>query len=462
MFEAHTDGSVLMEPLVNPTTERPTGSTHHDSHSRPLTSHPSYVTTAPLVAALPGPELPASPRVSQQATTWDVSHPLQPPAESSPTSTITPSSAEQVRHFTPAPLLPHQLRGPRQPRGTTTPARSPRPPAPLSTTPLTREVLKQLLNTLDHALSHTRYAVSGRAALAVWGCLADQQPLPARVSIVCPAADADVIIAWARTAGWAVYPAPYTASRSAGAAIGDGVGGRGGCSVIGVPIVSPAQPLFNAEKVWAVPLRTVEDEGWWERLERVSPVDPPLPAGYPLEEEIRTRAKVLAAPTLLDQFSRGWSGLALRGEKDKERARWLARMMFGILRKLANDAMQGRGRWRLTRENVPFVVDGRFWRPFVGAYPEALGLLERCGLRSPGDPVRPGVSEASSSDRLLQQRVWTGSRYLTVSTATEGGLAESSIDIGMDNQHENPTYSNHEEDKDDKLGRENPTRATPL
>ncbi|GAB1310647.1 hypothetical protein MFIFM68171_00857 [Madurella fahalii] len=466
--EANPDKSDRVELSANPGTER--RSAHQDSPPGPLTSHPPNLTAAPSTTATPPAPMPTSPRAARQATAHDANRPLklsQTPAEASPTPTDTSSRTEDTRHSSAlAPLIPTQLWAPQQPRRTPPP-----PQPPLSTTPLTHEVLKQLLNALDRALSHTRYAVSGRAALAVWGCLAfasasasasesgsagrQPLPLPARVSIVCPAADADVILAWARTAGWAIYPAAApcsprrAAAAAAAAAAGGGRNGNGG-HVIGVPLVLPGRPLLTAEKVWAVRLRTVEDEAWWECLERVSPVDPPLPAGYPLEEEIRTRAKVLAVPTLLDQFARGWSGLAEGGDKDKEKARWLARLMLGILRKLAGDTVEGRGRWRLTRENVPFVVDERFWRPFLGAYPEALELLERCRLRSPDDPIRARVQETSPSDGL-QQRVGAGSRGLAVPTAAENGLVESDVDSRTGNQHKSSTCSNGVEDKDDRL-----------
>jgi hypothetical protein len=44
----------------------------------------------------------------------------------------------------------------------------------------------------------------------------------------------------------------------------------------------------------------------------------------------------------------------------------------------------------LTRGNAPWVFDGRFRQRFVRRYPEALGLLDKCGLYDSAAVTVPG------------------------------------------------------------------------
>ncbi|KAK3300631.1 uncharacterized protein B0H64DRAFT_381361 [Chaetomium fimeti] len=101
---------------------------------------------------------------------------------------------------------------------------------------------------------------------------------------------------------------------------------------------------------------------------------------------LRTKARVMAVPTLLDEFARAWY-FCVRQQPDRtggQQERRIAELVLWILRRLARDAeVHGeRARWKLTVENVPVVLYWEFWRPFVDSYPEAVGLLAMCGLHS--------------------------------------------------------------------------------
>ena len=244
-------------------------------------------------------------------------------------------------------------------------------PPPLSTTPLTPEALLLLLDTFDAALSHTHYAVCGHSALAVWGY---RGGMPAHVSIVCPAEDREVILTWARAAGWWVYPPPHASAAAAA-----------GGEVIGVSVP-------GLQGVWGFRLRAVREV--WGALEMARPVEVcggGGDAGAGRDGVVRTKARVMAVPSLLDEFGRAWYSCVVRGRGGGEgRGESIAELILWLLRWVGEggEGAKGKGRWKLTPKNVPCLVYGRFWDAFVDGYPDALGLLARCGLHHPAGSLR--------------------------------------------------------------------------
>jgi hypothetical protein len=210
----------------------------------------------------------------------------------------------------------------------------------------------------------------------VWGYRGSgstSRHMPSHVSIICPAEDKQVILSWARAAGWYVYPKE-----------GGGGGGRG--EMIGVPVSGSAA----GETVVAFKLRTVENPEVWARLGRVRPLALEPPYVGSLREMMRTTAQVMGVPTLLDQFARAWYLCAVKGEAGSRAGRQernIAALILWLLQRLAGDAGDRgtvvEGKWKLTAQNVPCVVYEQFRHAFAGRYPKAAELLEICGLRGP-------------------------------------------------------------------------------
>ncbi|KAK4098760.1 hypothetical protein N658DRAFT_397059, partial [Parathielavia hyrcaniae] len=109
-------------------------------------------------------------------------------------------------------------------------------------------------------------------------------------------------------------------------------------------------------------------------------------------EAMRTAARVLAVPALLDEFGRAWyfcevkeNGGGRGGGNGDERERSIAELMLWMLRQLAEDDERHgvRARWKLAPANVPCLLYGKFWDAFIHRYPEALGLFQQCGLPGP-------------------------------------------------------------------------------
>lgn len=300
----------------------------------------------------------------------------------------------------------------------------------LSTTPLTPTILKVLLDTFDAALAHTHYAITGHAALMVWGYRGTAAaPAPAHVSVVCLAQHRQVILTWARAAGWWVssssssLPSSCSQASIAEYAHQDGDeedAGKCEVAVIGVPAHG---------QVWPFQLRAIgsaDDDGLdsnndddetvssaaWDRLGAVRPLALPPPYVGSVGDMVRTGARVMAVPALLDEFARAWyfcAGKKRPGE-GTQRGRYIASLVLWILRRLAWDAerLGDGGRWRLTTSNVPCVIFEGFWCPFIRRYPESRGLFEICGLHFP---------EPSSA--------WDGPWTETPSAETKTGTAFS-------------------------------------
>lgn len=208
----------------------------------------------------------------------------------------------------------------------------------------------------------------------VWGYAPpDRHGMPCHVSIVCPAADREVILTWARAAGWEVYCCPSSSCCSSSSEEGDG---EGGGEIIGVPLSVPGLPT----QVWGFRLRTVGGEAWG-RLRRVRLSEEGC-VGW-AGEVIRTRAQVMAVGSLVDEFARAWYFCVVReGGGGGVQERHIAGLLLWALRRVAAGVERygTGGIWKLTPENVPCFVYGGFLGAFLGMYPEALELLELCGL----------------------------------------------------------------------------------
>ncbi|KAL2137309.1 hypothetical protein VTI74DRAFT_5040 [Chaetomium olivicolor] len=235
---------------------------------------------------------------------------------------------------------------------------------PLSTIPISPPTLKVLLDTFDHALSHTHYSVTGHAALVIWGYRSE---MPSYVSLVCPAQAKQVILTWARAAGLYIYPTQPN-----------------GVETIGVPLLrSPTGMKQQAEEeVWPFKMRTVDAEAF-ELLERVKPFSMEPPYLGSVKEMLRTEAIVLTPPTLLNEFARAWYFHAVKGsDSGGVRGRNIAGKILYLMVRMAMDAENHgpRTRWKLTVQNVPILMYEKFWYAFTRRFPEALKLREKCGL----------------------------------------------------------------------------------
>ncbi|KAK4116108.1 hypothetical protein N656DRAFT_224664 [Canariomyces notabilis] len=331
----------------------------------------------------------------------------QPPAPYVQASTTTAAAAAQTVSSSTNPALTTATRPPSSPH---------------ITTALTPEILKRLLDAFDHALggSHARYVVAGRAALVVWG-LRIAHLMPSKVSILCPeAADRDAMVTRAKKLGWWATPCP----------------GEGDAWFLAVPVSvndsgttgnssNPAAGGGNGTVTVGMILRVTADKAEWERLEKgtVSPAQLAEPYIGWVGEMLRTTAKVLHPPALLDRFAALWLEAAQRpGVAVVKAVHGLAKMILWMLRRFEEDVTRsGGGRWRLTEHDVSRVVDAQFWIPFVRSHPGSLTLLTKCGLRGPMDGYLLGLERSTSGDGPKNEP----SEVEVIERAPEGEAVES-------------------------------------
>ncbi|VBB71905.1 Putative protein of unknown function [Podospora comata] len=280
------------------------------------------------------------------------------------TVTATTSESQQrVRNHPPAPTR-----------------RPPSSPPRLSQSVMSIPTLKKTLDMLHHILSHTRYMVTGTAAMAIWGYVPPHvNYLPRHVSISCTDDDVPVIKSWAAASPHCVL------IPSCPGMIGVGIEG----------------------KIRAVKIRTVARE-MFERLGRVSPLGLNRVEQFRGWREgiLRTGVWVVSLRGLLEDLCAGWGGCFRKGNKTLEEEERLRRCGLGILwilRRMREDGGLGK-EWDL-RGGI--VAREEFWVPFTGVWWEGVGLMLALGL----------LREVASDERELRQtKVWTGNRWLYVTS----------------------------------------------
>ncbi|KAH6650482.1 hypothetical protein F5144DRAFT_556331 [Chaetomium tenue] len=104
---------------------------------------------------------------------------------------------------------------------------------------------------------------------------------------------------------------------------------------------------------------------------------------------LRTNARVMAVPTLVNEFAGAWYYCMRQPSgRDEQQQRNIAGLILWTLWRLMGDVdVHGeKARWKLTAQNVPIVSYWGFWRLFVASYPEALNLMKKCGVQLITEP----------------------------------------------------------------------------
>ncbi|KAK0670992.1 hypothetical protein QBC41DRAFT_220283 [Cercophora samala] len=324
--------------------------------------------------------LPSTRKTQTHVT--DAGHQVRKPLPATPygvtTTTTTATASCQVS--SPPPSSPTHPSPPRQLLSS---------PNKLCYSVMSMPVLKTTLDVLHNIFSHTRYMVIGTAAMAVWGYVPPHVKfLPRQVSILCAGDDLPVIKSWAASSGHCV------------------VGFAGEADTIGIVVEGKAR---------AVRINTVTEETF-ERLGRVSPLEVNKRERFRGWREgiLRTGVWVVALGGLLDWLCAGWVVLYHRENKTKKEEDKLERCglwILWVLRRVKEDVLLGR-EWELDDHRV---AKEEFWVPFTGVWHESVGLMLSLGL----------LREANSGEQeLRQKKVWTGTRFLYVTSVVPKGEGE--------------------------------------
>ncbi|ROW04869.1 hypothetical protein VMCG_04880 [Cytospora schulzeri] len=218
----------------------------------------------------------------------------------------------------------------------------------------------EMLNDLHTALKHTRYSVSGRMAMSVWGCSRGARDA---LSVICPVESRDAVKIWAVSTGGRftmtdVEPDILTFQ-----------------SRVSSQSSSSSQP-----RLWRVRIRWLPER----MFEAMPNMEKRLTYNEnPYTGEYRTAyVSVLTLPCLLDNSASAWMDSLAKGIT-QERLEVVAQDILSILDCIMELNFQEEGSGPLSAAECRHVLNKAFWIPFTQLYPLAPVKFAQCGLGLP-------------------------------------------------------------------------------
>lgn len=225
----------------------------------------------------------------------------------------------------------------------------------------------EMLDSLHGALRHTRYALSGRMAMSVWGCSRGARDT---LSVVCPADSKEAVRIWAVSTG-----GRFTVTDAEP-------------DILNFHSQEDAGSGGGAARSWRIRIRWLPEH----TFEAMPKVEKKLPyrANPHTGEPRAAHVSVLTLPALLDNSAGAWAD-NLAGGTPRERLEGVALDVLSILdrivklgfREEGSGPLGGGGAAGAGRRECRRVMDGAFWVPFVTRYPTAPGRFAECGLGLP-------------------------------------------------------------------------------
>lgn len=225
----------------------------------------------------------------------------------------------------------------------------------------------EMLNSLHNALEHTRYSVSGRMAMSIWGCSRGARDA---LSVICPVESKEAVKIWAVSTG-----------------------GR-----FAMTDAEPDTLTFQSQgsssshpRPWRIRIRWLPEQ----MFEAMPKVEKRLTYnGNPSTGKYRTAyVNVLTLPALLDNSASAWVDNLAKGIS-QERLEAVARDILSILDRVMELNFQGEGSGPLGAAESRHVLDKAFWVPFTQRHPPAPARFAQCGLGLPScyTKSQPGPS----------------------------------------------------------------------
>ncbi|ROV93681.1 hypothetical protein VPNG_08862 [Cytospora leucostoma] len=218
----------------------------------------------------------------------------------------------------------------------------------------------QMLESLHNALKHTRYAVSGRMAMAVWGC--DRGARDAR-SVICPIDFKEAVMIWAASTGGPV-------------AISDAEPDILTCQAQG----SSSRSLYGGPYIWRIRLRWMPEKVF----EKMPQIEKTLTYNEnPYTGDYRTACvNVLTLPAILDNCASAWANNLAKGASH-ERLDAVAEDIFSILDRIMDLNFHEIACGPLSANECRHILGSAFWGPFTQCYPQAQAAFAACALGLP-------------------------------------------------------------------------------
>ncbi|KAL1864605.1 hypothetical protein Daus18300_007622 [Diaporthe australafricana] len=222
----------------------------------------------------------------------------------------------------------------------------------------------EMLTSVHNALSHTKYSISGRMGMSIWGCANGSTR---KLSIVCPIESRENVKMWClSTSRFSITEAEpdILAYQSPG---------------------SHQSP----SRIWRIRIRWVP-EAIFTAMPKVE-MALRYSDGNPYAGEQVAVVNVLTLPALLDNCAHAWAEYARKQASDR-RLRGLEEDIFSILERIMDLSFTEEGAGPLTEAECRHVV--AFWVPFTKKHPDSPSMFAHCGMPLPQPPTtaQPGPS----------------------------------------------------------------------
>ncbi|KAG8159986.1 hypothetical protein KVR01_010623 [Diaporthe batatas] len=222
----------------------------------------------------------------------------------------------------------------------------------------------EFLGSLHNALKHTRYSISGRMGMSVWGCSSGAR---SGLSVVCPAESRQAVKLWCLSSS-----GRFSLTDSEPDVL-----------VFQAPGSARGEP--SPSRTWRIRIRWLREPAFeaMPKVEMALRYDD----GNPYAGEQVAEVNVLTLPALLDNCAAAWVEHVRRhGEgADDRRIRGIEEDVFSILERVMDLGFAEQGSGPLTALECRHVVRASFWAPFTAKHADSPAMFALCGLPLPQD-----------------------------------------------------------------------------
>ncbi|ROV99651.1 hypothetical protein VSDG_03107 [Cytospora chrysosperma] len=218
----------------------------------------------------------------------------------------------------------------------------------------------EMLDSLHNALRHTRYSVSGRMAMSVWGCSRGARD---SLSVICPVESKEAVKIWAVSTS-----------------------GRFAMTDAEPDILTFQSQASSQPRLWRIRIRWLPEQ-MFEAMPKVE-------KGLTYKENLFTgeyrtaHVNVVTLPALIDNSASAWADNLAKGIS-QARLEALTRDVLSILDRVIDLNFQEQGSGPLGAAESRHVLDRAFWVPFTRRYPPAAAMFALCGLGLPSCYMQP-------------------------------------------------------------------------
>lgn len=215
----------------------------------------------------------------------------------------------------------------------------------------------EMLNSVHNALKHTRYSISGRMGMSIYGCANGAK---SGLSVICPIESREAIKIWCISTS-----------------------GRFSITEAEPDILSfqsPGTPQ-SPSRTWRIRIRWLR-EATFEAMPKVE-----MALRYdgenPYAGEQVAMVNVLTLPALLDNCAGTWSTEHAGKNPSARRLRSIEDDIFSILERIMDLNFVEEGTGPLTERECRHITRANFWTPFTRKHPDSPAMFALCGLPMP-------------------------------------------------------------------------------